>query len=204
MQAPWVTPEPIFGIRVRLEPFATSHVTGLLDSAGSLETFQYFSDKPAEWSAHGLQDFVSRGIEAGRVPLVATLTASDLVVGCSSYFDIDPYHRRMEIGFTWIHQQWRGTFVNPEMKLLMLGHGFRKLSANRIQLKTDERNVHSQQAMRKLGLFEEGTLRRHMVMPDGFVRNTVLFSVIADEWPGIESALLARLGYSEDEWHHRR
>jgi len=143
-----------------------------------------------------LQEFWDRG----QVVQSMQIKDSGTIVGCSSFFDYSEEHLRLEIGYTWIHPDWRGTFVNPEAKLLMIGHAIEDLAANRVQLKTDERNLHSQNAMKKLGLKFEGFLRNHMMMPDGYVRNTAMFSVIPPEWPAMKSQLLARLGYAAADW----
>jgi ribosomal-protein-alanine N-acetyltransferase len=85
--------------------------------------------------------------------------------------------------------------VNPENKYLLLRHAFETLGAIRVQLKTDGRNLHSQRAIAKLGAKLEGTMRRHIIMPDGYFRDTVMYSIIDDEWPGVKAGLEERLGY---------
>ena len=93
------------------------------------------------------------------------------------------------------YQVTSGTPFNPECKYLLLRHAFREQQALRVQLKTDHRNKQSQRAIEKLGAVREGVLRKHMIMPDGHVRDTVMYSVTDNEWPAIESRLEARLGY---------
>lgn len=115
-------------------------------------------------------------------------------VGVSTYMDIRPEHLGLEIGRTWIGRDHQGTRVNPGAKLLMLRHAFETLGCQRVQLKTDLRNTQSQRAIEKLGAVKEGVLRKQMVMPDGFVRDTVMYSITADEWPAVEARLLERLG----------
>jgi N-acetyltransferase len=117
------------------------------------------------------------------------------VLGSSSYLDIRPQHRTLEIGSTWIGHQFQGTFVNPEAKLLMLRHAFEDLGCVRVQLKSDARNVQSRAAMTKLGAKFEGILRKHMINPDGFVRDTAMFSIIAEEWPQVRQSLEERLAH---------
>jgi RimJ/RimL family protein N-acetyltransferase len=114
------------------------------------------------------------------------------VVGSSSYYDTDEAHFMTEIGATWYAQASRGTVVNPECKLLMLAHAF-DCGAERVQLKCDGRNVISQRAIAKLGAVREGTLRRHRVNdPERFLRDTVMFSILREEWPGVRAGLEAR------------
>ena len=116
------------------------------------------------------------------------------VLGMSCYLDIRSDHRALEIGMTWYIEAVRGTRVNPECKLLLLGHAFEDLGAVRVTLKTDLRNEHSQAAIAKLGAVKEGVLRKHGIQPNGYVRDTVFYSVLDEEWPKVREGLLARLG----------
>lgn len=93
-------------------------------------------------------------------------------------------------------RSFQGTSVNPECKYLMLRHAFEDWGAMRVQLKTDRRNLQSQRAIEKLGAVREGVLRKHMLLPDGYERDTVMYSIIDDEWPAIRDRLIERLGYT--------
>jgi RimJ/RimL family protein N-acetyltransferase len=124
------------------------------------------------------------------------LRESGQPVGITSYLEIRPAHRGLEIGNTWIARPWQGTQVNPENKYLLLRHAFESLDALRVQLKTDGRNLRSQRAIEKLGALKEGVLRKHMILQDGYVRDTVMYSIIAEEWPRVREGLEARLGYA--------
>jgi RimJ/RimL family protein N-acetyltransferase len=124
------------------------------------------------------------------------LRESEQPIGLSCYLDIRPFDRGLEIGSTWIARAHQGTAVNPESKYLLLRHAFETLGAIRVQLKTDLRNLRSQTAIAKLGALREGVLRNHMVMADGYYRNSVMFSVIDAEWPAVKAGLVARLGYA--------
>lgn len=115
------------------------------------------------------------------------------IVGSTRLFDFRPNDRGLEIGYTWYGPSARGTVVNPEAKLLLLTHCFESLGCNRVQLKTDERNERSRNAMLKMGAKFEGILRRYQTREDGFCRNTAMFSVIRDEWSEVKSGLEARL-----------
>jgi RimJ/RimL family protein N-acetyltransferase len=127
------------------------------------------------------------------VAFAIVLLETGKAIGSSSFFDIRPSDKGLEIGHTWIKKEHRGTRVNPETKLLMFGHAFEELGAIRVQQKTDLRNVQSQRAMLKMGAVQEGVLRHNMVMPDGYVRDSVYFSVLREEWPAVKSGLLARV-----------
>lgn len=159
------------------------------------ETFRYYvTIQPPSYDAEGALAFVELLLsEPNTMPFVVELRETGQITGMSCYMDIREMHRGLEIGMTWIVDGYRGTKVNPEMKLLMLQHAFEVFGAVRVQLKTDGRNVHSQNAIKKLGAVYEGTLRKHGIQPNGFVRDTVMFSVLSDEWPRVRQGLLERL-----------
>ncbi|WP_233279353.1 GNAT family N-acetyltransferase [Microterricola pindariensis] len=115
------------------------------------------------------------------------------VIGSTSFIDVQPENASLEIGSTtYTPAVWSGP-VNPETKLLLLGYAFETLGAGRVQLKTDIRNTRSQRAIERLGARYEGVLRRHMRRDDGTVRDTVMFSIIAEEWPAVREALTKRV-----------
>lgn len=128
-----------------------------------------------------------------RMSFVMRLKETGQVVGTSSYLDIRPADRGLEIGATWIAVPWQGTVVNPSVKLLMFQWAFENWNAIRVQLKTDARNLQSQRAMEKLGLVREGVLRHHIIMPDGYLRDSVMYSATHLEWPALKERLLERL-----------
>lgn len=115
-------------------------------------------------------------------------------IGSTSFMSIRAEHRGLEIGSTWITRSARGTRINPAMKHLMLAHAFDVLGAIRVELKTDARNLQSRSAILKLGAQFEGILRHHLIMPDGHLRDTAVYSITRDEWPRIDAALLDRMG----------
>lgn len=195
---PHISPTTLRGNHITLEPFALHHAEGLARTYDP-ETFRHFatwsgSPDPAEVRAE-----ITRALAT---PSMLSFTAIENdtgdIIGSSAYLDIRPEHRTLEIGRTWIIPRYRGTSTNPEMKLLMLAHAFETpifsgRPAERVQLKTDARNVRSQAAIAKLGAVREGVLRKHMIMPDGFVRDTVMFSITRAEWPGVKAGLESRL-----------
>jgi RimJ/RimL family protein N-acetyltransferase len=103
--------------------------------------------------------------------------------------------RSLEIGGTWYGLDYQGTAVNPECKYLLLKHAFESLGCIRVQLKTDARNPRSQRAIEKLGAVREGTLRSHMITSDGYVRDSVFYSILDREWYQVKAKLERRLGY---------
>ena len=195
MEQAWVTPRSLVHEAVRLEPLSADHAGALASAAGSLETFRYFSRVPGSADGAGMRAFIEFLLgPAQTVAFCVVDPASGRPVGITTYLDIRPAHRGLEIGWTWYGASVRGTRVNPACKLLLLGHAFGELGAIRVCLKTDERNARSRAAILKLGARFEGILRHSVVMPDGFLRSTAMYSVLAAEWPEVERGLRARLG----------
>jgi RimJ/RimL family protein N-acetyltransferase len=128
-----------------------------------------------------------------RVPFAVRRVSDGRWVGSTSYLDVMPRHRRVEIGSTWYHPDTWGTAVNPACKLLLLAHAFETVGVNRVSLLTDALNTRSQTAIAKLGATREGVLRAHMVSQNGRIRDSVVFSIVAAEWAAVRAALLARL-----------
>lgn len=133
------------------------------------------------------------GVAGSRAPFAVVRIADSQCLGSSSYLDIALEHKRVEIGATWYHPSVWATHVNPDAKLLLLTHAFDALGLNRVSLVTDAMNHRSQAAIAKLGARREGILRSHMLVHDGRVRDTVVFSIVREEWPAVRDGLLARL-----------
>ncbi len=187
------------GTHVRLEPLdALSHAVDLSRAIDKdMQRYMY-----TWWATPGDEDAMRRNIaETLAMPAwfsFAVIEQSNgRAIGSTSYIDIRAAHLSLEIGSTWISSAHRGTRINPEMKLLMLQHVFEgrcfDAPAIRVQLKTDLRNVHSQRAIEKLGAVREGVLRKCVVMPDGYLRDSVVYSITGDEWPAVKVGLEARL-----------
>jgi RimJ/RimL family protein N-acetyltransferase len=194
---PDFTPVKLEGSVVRLEPIRPEHVPPLYDSAkGALrEIFRWFP-----WSMRTMDDFrryVDRVLaeqKAGLSVAFATVArTSGQVVGSTRYMNIDVPNRHVEIGSTWVVPAWQRTAANTEAKYLMLRHAFEHWRCLRVELKTDALNQQSRIAILRLGAKEEGTFRNHMVTSNGRVRDTVYFSILDAEWPGIKSQLEQRL-----------
>ncbi|RZL01910.1 MAG: N-acetyltransferase [Rubrivivax sp.] len=183
------------GRRVRLEPLARAHLPGLAQAIHDGQLWEV----PVTFVPHptDLEPFLSNAeaaLAAGKELAFATVDVpSSQVVGSTRFRCIEAAHRRVEIGFTFLAASWQRTHVNTEAKYLMLKHAFETWGCQRVELLTDERNAQSRQAIQRIGAKEEGILRKHMVMRDGFVRNSVIYSLTADEWPQARQALEARL-----------
>jgi ribosomal-protein-alanine N-acetyltransferase len=190
-----VKPIVLSGRVARLEPLAADHAEDLA-SAATPELFAYHFPPP-EFSPAGFRTLIQYiAALPGWCPFAIVLAETGRAVGMTSFLDIRPKDRALEIGFTWLAKSLHGSAVNPECKLLLLRHAFEGQQALRVQLKTDRRNEQSQRAIEKLGAVREGVLRKQMIMPDGHVRDTVMYSITDDEWPDVRAGLEARLGYA--------
>lgn len=189
----WVKPVTLEGRVVRLEPLARHHAPGLLNAA-TPDLFEFTPQGPRVWSVEGFQEDIDK-VNAihDTVAFAVIMIATGEVIGRTTYMEIRPPHRGLEIGRTWIARKHQGTRANPDMKLRMMAHAFDTLGAIRVQYKTGHRNLHSQRAIAKLGATREGELRSHMIEPDGRIRSTVVFSIASEEWPAVRQGLEARL-----------
>jgi len=131
--------------------------------------------------------------EGEEYAFAVVLKRNGQIVGSTSYMMVVSRHKRLEIGSTWYVQEMQGTAVNPECKFLLLKHAFEDWGALRVQLGTHVKNVHSQRAILRLGATFEGRLRNYGVMPDGKARDSLLYSIIASEWPDVKSNLVSRI-----------
>ncbi len=190
-----VKPVVLEGRTVRVEPLTIAHSDGLWRVAEPA-IFAITPGPMGEWNRENWDAFMRKTLAMeGRLPFAIVLRESGQPVGSTSYFDIRPAHRGLEIGYTWLAPAYQGTHINPENKYLLLRHAFETLGAVRVQLKTDKRNLRSQHAIAKLGAKLEGTLRKHTILEDGYIRDTVMFSITDDEWREVKVGLEARLGY---------
>ena len=192
-----LAPTTLSGRHVRLEPLTRAHVDDLQGVTGEPELWSYMAfgslaerERLLSWIDSMVAE---RGTGLGHAFAIIDL-ASGRAVGSSSYFDFVERDRWLEIGRTWLGKPYWRTAINTEAKYLLLRHAFEALGLNRVQLKTDARNLRSQAAIARLGAVREGVLRAHMVMADGFIRDTVMFSITAGEWPAVKAALEEKMG----------
>jgi RimJ/RimL family protein N-acetyltransferase len=180
---------------VRLEPVEEPHREGLRGAAkGDTPLFDYMPMDLSGDDFDGWFDW-SKGASDGRHERVFTVVRKpdNRIVGSTRYLNIDGANKRLEIGHTWYARDTWSSAVNPSCKFLLFAHAFEALKWNRVELKCDARNNRSRAAILKLGAKEEGTLRQHMILRDGYVRDTIYFSVVAAEWPGVRGALHNRI-----------
>jgi RimJ/RimL family protein N-acetyltransferase len=184
------------GRAVRLEPLGPEHADGLL-LAGHHDALWRVTVQPPLLSADAVAryleqaaDQMARGTE---VPFAIVSCETGAVIGSTRWMDIVRPHRRVEIGGTWLAPAAQRTLANTEAKYLQMVQLFEVLGAVRVQFKTDLRNTQSQRALEKLGAIREGVLRRHMVVRDGFVRDSVYYGITDVDWPGVKRRLQERL-----------
>ena len=191
----WVEPVVLEGSRVRLEPLRRDHLADLSLVAFDPALWQWTIMGPQD--AAGLERWIETALanaEAGTERPFATIDqTSGRAVGSTRYMSIVPEHKRLEIGWTWIGTAWQRSGRNREAKLLQLTHAFESLDANRVEFKTHSRNERSRNALAGIGATFEGVFRSHTIMPDGSLRDSAYFSVIAAEWPAVKAALEASL-----------
>lgn len=180
---------------VHLLPLEKSHYVKLYEIAEGENIWQWFPYLIKELSHMRDQiEFAVDKRDSGlALPFVIVKVNTGEIVGSTRFFEPSVEHRRVEIGHTWIGPKWQRTGVNIESKYLMLKYAFETLDCIRVELKTDRRNIPSQESMTALGLVREGTLRSHMITQNGFIRDTVYFSCIRPEWPQLEASLRLKI-----------
>lgn len=192
-----VRPLTLTGCFVRLEPLSEAHVPDLTAAALDESIWRYMLyDRivtEADMSAW-VREMLRRQSNGHDLPFAVIHLESGKAVGATRYMEIEPQHRRLEIGGTWYGVAYQRTAVNTECKYLLLRHAFEALGCIRVQLKTDLRNERSQRAIERLGAVKEGVLRNHMITPKGEIRHSVYYSILDSEWPAVKAALECKLG----------
>jgi RimJ/RimL family protein N-acetyltransferase len=186
-------PRPLTGRFVTLEPLEPRHhgdLIAMVDADPAI--FTYMPVNLSEGFAPQIARIAADNAKGVLMSYAVRRHSDGAIVGSTSYLANVPENARVEIGFTWYARQAQGSAVNPECKFLLLENAF-GAGYNRVEFKTDSKNARSRAALKKLGAVEEGALRGHMWMPQGYFRDTVYFSVLAAEWPGVKAGLEARL-----------
>ena len=191
-----VEPVTLVGRVVQLEPISEAHVRDLAKVGLEEEIWRYMRygkmksiEQLKAW-VDELLELQERGTD---LPFAVIHLEANAAVGCTRYLNIDSTDHSLEIGGTWYGLDYQGTLVNTECKYLLMKHAFEVLGCVRVWFKTDSRNLHSQRALERLGVVKEGVLRNHMILPDGYIRDSVVYSVIPNEWPEVKKRLEARL-----------
>lgn len=188
--APWLQPIVLEGSHVRLDPLLGAHAQALRDAAadGDLSRLWYTSVPAADAMAGYIATALAECDAGVSLPFVVRDARGD-IVGSTRYCHVDAANRRLEIGYTWYAAGVQRTALNTEAKLLLLRHAFESLDAIAVEFRTNWFNQRSRNAIARLGAKQDGVLRNHMLMPDGSYRDTVVFSIVASEWPAVRRHL---------------
>lgn len=190
-------PMTLDGRVVRLEPLRLDHLPGLAAVGIDEEIWRnmpYGEIKDEEGMARWVRGVLALAEGGTDIPFSVFHLPSGRIAGATRYMEIRAAHRGVEIGGTWYGAEFRRTGVNTECKYLLLRHAFEVMNCIRVQFKTDSRNERSQRAIERLGAVKEGTLRNHMILPDGYQRHSVYYSILDFEWPSVKLGLEQRMG----------
>jgi RimJ/RimL family protein N-acetyltransferase len=191
-----IRPLTLNGKIIRLEPMSEDHVPALARvglEPGIWQNMVYGQINTQEDLRAWVGEMLRRQALGSDLPFTVILQANDQPIGATRYMEIHPQHRNLEIGGTWYGLDYQGSGVNAEAKYLLLRQAFEVWGCIRVQIKTDVRNIRSQRAIERLGAVREGVLRDHMILPDGRVRSSVIYSILAAEWPVVKAGLEERL-----------
>jgi RimJ/RimL family protein N-acetyltransferase len=191
----WARPVTLTGDLVRLEPLAESDVDELVAAAsdGRLWELWYTAVPTPEAMAADVARRLAERDAGTLVPFTVRRADTGAVIGSTNYMNIEPEAPRLEIGGTWNARSAQRSGTNSESKLLLLGHAFEQLGAIAVEFRTHWHNRQSRTAIAALGAKQDGVLRNHRRLPDGSLRDTVVFSILESEWPAVRAGLVSRL-----------
>jgi RimJ/RimL family protein N-acetyltransferase len=180
---------------IALRPMALEHEDGLRAAAadGALWNIRVTSVPEPEQTRKYIEDALAQREAGNRFPFVAVEVATGKVLGSSSYHDIVPAVKRVEIGWTWYAKSVQRSYVNTTCKLLLMAHAFETLGCHVVGWRTDNFNFASQAAIERLGAKKDGIIRGHALRRDGSIRDTVMYSLRSGEWPEVKAQLLHSL-----------
>ncbi|MCL4261109.1 MAG: GNAT family N-acetyltransferase [Anaerolineales bacterium] len=180
-----IKPVTLTGKYVRLEPLTLEHTEALAQIGVGCDFWDfmvYGKMESVEDMHNWVKSILARAERGTDLPFVAIHLASGRVAGATRYLNIMTHDRWLEVGGTWYGLEFQRTALNTECKYLLLQHAFETLGAVRVQLKTDSRNIRSQHAIERIGAQKEGVLRNHMILPNGYIRDSVFYSILDSEW----------------------
>ena len=193
--ARWIEPVTLQGTHVRIEPLEAGHRDEIVAAATDGELWKlWYTSVPSPQAAAGwIAAALKQRAEAAAMPFVIRRAQDQRLVGATRYFNVVAENRRLEIGHTFYSASVQRTPINTEAKLLLLTHAFEALDCLGVELRTHFMNHQSRRAIERLGAKLDGVLRSHQVMPDGSLRDTCVYSILATEWPAVRSNLAFRL-----------
>jgi N-acetyltransferase len=178
-------------LQATLEPLRREHEPALLQAAqdGELWNLWYTTVSSPDAVLSYIDTALAMREKQGAMPFVVRRNADGRIVGSTRYFNVDAKNRRLEIGYTWYSASAQRSGINTECKYLLLKHAFEKLNCIAVEFRTHFFNHPSRRAIERLGAKQDGILRNHQVMPNGTLRDTVVYSIIASEWPAVKANL---------------
>lgn len=191
-----IQPVTLTGKVIRLEPLSLEHVPNLTIAGQDENIWRYMLYGNIQSEAQmrlWVEDMLARQQTGTDLPFAVIHLASGKAIGATRYLEIHHQDRGLEIGGTWYAAEFQRTAVNTESKFLLLCHAFETLGCVRVQFKTDLRNEKSQRAIERLGAVREGVLRNQKITPEGYVRDSVYYSIIDREWPEIKKRLSEKM-----------
>jgi RimJ/RimL family protein N-acetyltransferase len=190
-----ISPVTLEGQHTRLEPLTLAHQEALIVAADDGELWNSIVTivPTRETIAEYIEEALTGQAQGSELPFVIIQKATGRIVGTTRFYCIQPHQRNAAIGYTWVSRSAQRTAVNTEAKLLLLTHAFEHWDCVRIEFITDVLNEQSRAAILRLGARQEGILRKHIIMPNGRIRDSVCFSIIAEEWPEVKARLVAKL-----------
>jgi RimJ/RimL family protein N-acetyltransferase len=190
----FIEPVTLTGRHVQLEPLAAAHHDALVEAASDGELWKlWYTSVPAPQALRNWLETALAGRADGDLAFAVRDMRDGSIVGSTRYFRVDPENRRLELGHTWYARRAQRTGINTEAKLLLLGHAFEALNCIAVEFRTHWMNHQSREAIARLGAKQDGVLRNHQRMADGTLRDTVVFSIIASEWPTVRRHLQYKL-----------
>lgn len=191
----WPAPFTVEGAHVRVEPLTQAHHDDLVEAAadGELHRLWYTTVPAPDGVRAEIERRLALQARGSMLPFAVIERATGQAVGMTTYMNIDAPHRRVEIGSTWYRKRVQRTPLNTECKLLLLGRAFEALDCVCVELRTHYLNAQSRTAIERLGAKLDGVLRSNMVMANGTIRDTAVYSIIASEWPTVKANLVWRL-----------
>jgi RimJ/RimL family protein N-acetyltransferase len=195
---PWPDPVSLEGSITALVPLSPSHASDLAEAAadGELHKLWYTTIPKSDGVAAEIERRLSLQAKGTMLPFAILDKSSGRAVGMTTYMNIDATNRRVEIGSTWYRKSVQRSGLNTECKFLLLRHAFETLDCNAVEFRTHFINHQSRRAIERLGAKLDGILRSHMIMPNGSLRDTCVYSIIAPEWPTIK----AHLEWQMEKW----
>jgi RimJ/RimL family protein N-acetyltransferase len=191
----WIQPITLTGEHAILEPLSLEHLQGIQEAVKDGELWKlWFTSIPSpEKAGEYIKTALDMRENAGAMPFVIREKASNKIIGCTRYFNVDEVNQRLEIGYTWYSESYQRTAVNTECKYMLLKHAFETLEAIAVEFRTHWHNHKSRAAIARLGAKQDGVLRNHTKSANGVYRDTVVFSIINLEWPAVKQSLEFKL-----------